>query len=187
MRRPWSEYAPWPFVGVAVLLVILVLLTPILLSVGQPGPVVTRAELVVDRLPGANTTRFYVIGYGEGIRYAGIWVGVASNFVWYGSGSVNWSALRWSTYYNASDVVALAFNSSSNPVAVNVTAYYESSTGNAVYAGEIAFYVGPYSSGSAVYSTSSTSGVFVPAPEPVDNSSQPFHIPLASTGAGSLP
>ena len=185
MRRDWSEYAPWPFVGVAVLLVILILVTPILLSTsGHPAPgVLTEAILVVDRVPGGNVTYFYVVAYGEAIRYAGIQIGVAVNFSWNG-GSVNWSGLRWSEFHNASDTVTVSFNSSSDPVAVNVSASYVSSAGNALYVGELAFYVGPASSGSDVYSVSATAGVFPPAPTPVSNATQPFYIILSTGKAG---
>jgi hypothetical protein len=188
MRRDWSEYAPWPFVGVAVLLVILILVTPILLSTsGHPAPgVLTEATLVVDRVPGQNVTSFYVIAYGEAIRYSGIHVGVAVGFVWNG-GSVNWSALRWSTYHNVSNAVALPFNSSNNPVAVNVSAYYQSSGGNALYVGELAFYVGGGRAASSVYSVSATPGVFAPGPTPVSNATQPFYVILTTSKSGSVP
>lgn len=187
MKRRWTNYAPWPFVGAAILLVILILLTPILVPTGHPAPgVLTEAILVVDRIPGGNTTYFYVIAYGEAIRYAGIWVGVATNFSW-NSGAVNWTGLSWTAYHNATDTVSLAFNSSRNPVAVNVDACYVYPGGNALYGGELAFFVGPSSSGNAVYSSSPTTGVFVPAPKPVDNSSQPFYIILASVSTGCVP
>ena len=187
MRRDWTQYAPWPFVGVAVLLVILILVTPILLSTGtHPAPgVLTEAILVVDRVPGENLTFFYVLAYGEAIRYSGVRVGVADDFGWNG-GSVNWSGLRWTTYHNVSNTVAVPFNSSSNPVAVNVSAHYLSSAGNALYVGELAFYVGQSSSGATVYSSSATPGVFAPAPTPVSNSTQPFYIILTTAKAGGV-
>ncbi len=189
MTRPWSAYAPWPFVGAAVLLVILILLTPILIpTTSHPAPgVLTEAILVVDRIPGENTTQFYVVAYGEAIRYAGIWVGVTGNFSWNGVGSPDWAGLRWTEHHNASNVVALPFNTSSNPVAVNVTAFYVSSSGNAVYGGVLAFYVGPGPSGVSVYSATPTHGVFVPALTPVDNASQPFYVILTTLPAGSVP
>lgn len=189
MTRSWTAYAPWPFVGAAVLLVILILLTPILISTtSHPAPgVLTEAILVVDRVPGENTTQFYVVAYGEAIRYAGIWVGVAENFSWAGAGSPDWAGLQWTEYHNASDVVALPFNSSGNPVAVNVTAYYVSSSGNAVYGGELAFYVGSTSSGPSIYAATATPGVFVPTLTPVNNASLPFYIILTSVPMGSVP
>ncbi|HXY46870.1 MAG TPA: hypothetical protein VEK13_03095 [Thermoplasmata archaeon] len=187
MTPRWTTYAPWPFVGAAVLLVILILLTPILISTGHPAPgVLTEAILVVDRVPGGNVTNFYVVAYGEAIRYADIRVGVSGYFPW-DKGSVNWTALRWLAFHNASDSVALGFNTTWNPVAVNVTAYYESSGGNALYGGELAFDVGPSSSGNAVYSASATAGVYAPAPAAVNNVSQPFYIILTTLTSRSLP
>ena len=188
MTPRWSLYAPWPFVGSAVLLVILILLTPILISTGgHPAPgVLTEAILVVDRVPGVNVTNFYVVAYGEAIRYAEIQVGVSGIFPW-DKGSVNWTAIHWTTFHNASDAVTLGFNCSTNPVAVNVSAYYTSSGGNALYGGELAFYVGPSSSGNAVYSVSGTSGVYAPAPADVNNVSQPFYIILTTLTSRSPP
>lgn len=188
MRRDWSRYAPWPFVGVAILLVILILVTPILLSTGgHPAPgVLTEAILVIDRVPGGNVTYFYVVAYGEAIRYSGIRVGLANDFSW-NRGSVNWSGLRWTTFHNASESVALPFNTTSNPVAVNVSAYYVSAGGNALYVGELAFYVTGSSSGSTMYSTSATSGVFAPGPTPVTNATQPFYIILSTAKPGTTP
>lgn len=190
MKRPWREYAPWPFAGVTVLLVVLILLTPVLISYGQPGPgVLTQAELIVDRVPGVGPTFFYVVGYDSTTRYAGIWVEVAENFSWDGSGSVNWTALNWSERWNVSDAVVVAFNSTSDPVALNVTAYYVSPNGNAVYLGELAFFVGPGPGpmGTALYAASLTAGVYVPSVTPVDNNSLPLRVALALGPSGRVP
>lgn len=191
MKRRWTNYAPWPFVGAAILLVILILVTPILVSTGHPAPgVLTQAILDVDRVPGGDVTNFYVVAYGEAIRYAGIWVGVAENFLWDGSGSLDWTSLHWTIYHNATNVITLAFNSTSNPIALNVSAYYVTSGASAFYVGELAFFVGPAgSSGLAVYAATPTAGVFVPStPTPVDNTHQPFYIILSSVSLpGRLP
>jgi hypothetical protein len=184
MNRRWGAYAPWPFVGVALLLVVLILVTPVLISDGQPAPgVLTQAELIVDRVNGGNTTHFYIRGLGSTVRYAGIRVDVATNFSWSGSGTVNWTALRYSTAENVTEVLSLGFALPDNPVALNISAYYVSPGGNALYVGEVAFYLGPSPgvSGDYLYATSSTSAVAVPSsPTPVDNASLPLPILLAS-------
>lgn len=191
MRRPSGPLAPWPFVGVTVLLVVLIFLTPVLISNGQPAPgVLTQADLIVDRVAGSGATHFYVVGYDSTTRYSGIWVDADENFSWQGAGSVNWTGIRWTDYQNASDVVVLAFNSTGSSVALNVSAYYVSPGGNALYVGELAFYVGTDSSspsGLALYAQSSSAAVYVPSLTPVDNNSLPLRIALAVGSTASVP
>ncbi|MGD0249615.1 MAG: hypothetical protein ABSB97_01810 [Thermoplasmata archaeon] len=177
-----------PFVGATVLLVVLILLTPTLLSISSTGPgVLTQAELIVDRISGNNSSHFYVRGYGSTVRYAGIWIGVATDFAWSGSGSPPWANLTWTTWWNDSDVVTLGFTSLANPVAVNVTAYYTSSGGTAIYVGILAFVVGPGPGGPTLYAASLTSGISVPSSTPVDNNSLPLPVLLAVGSSGSPP
>ena len=191
MNPRWGAYAPWPLVGVALILVVLIVLTPVLVSPGQPAPgVLTQAELIVDRVSGVNATHFYIRGLGTTVRYAGIWVGIAANFSWSGSGNPDWNALRYSTVLNQSEVLSLGFALTENPVALNISAYYVSPGGNALYVGEVAFYVGPASGapGDVLYAASALSGVAVPgSPTPVNNASLPLPILLSSVPPVSMP
>jgi hypothetical protein len=187
-RRDWGAYAPMPFVGATALLLVLLLLTPTLLSINSSGPgVLTQAELIVDRIPGVNLTHFYVRGYGLSTRYVGIWASVASNFSWTGSGSPNWSNLTWASGWNVSDSLSLAFASSENPIALNITAYYQSTGGSATYVGILAFVVAPGPDGTDLYGASMTSGITVPGVTPVDNSSLPLPILLVQGSSGGPP
>jgi len=188
-RRYWGRYAPTPFVGAAVLLFVLILLTPVLISSGQPAPgVLTQAELIVDRVAGSSVTHFYVRALGSTVRYAGIWVGVDENFSWSAAGSPPWSSLNWTTWWNSSEVVSFGFALYGNPVAVNITAFYESPGGTATYIGVLAFFVGTGSSGGPdLFAASSTSGIAVPSSTSIDNSSLPLPILLVQGSSGSLP
>lgn len=184
------RYAPMPLVAVAVLLVVLILITPALLSSGQPAPgILTQAELVVDRLPNNATMHFYVHGLGTTVRYQEIWVGLSSDFGWDGRGSVNWTGLNWTTWQNDSNVIETSLSTRENPVAVNVTAYYVSPGGNAWYVGVIAFFVTLTSSTPQLYLASGGShSVAIPSsPVTVDNSSLPLPITLTLAAHGAPP
>ncbi len=190
MKRRMGRYAPWPLVGVTILLVVLILLTPVLISSGQPAPgVLTQAELIVDRIAGVGETHFYIRGLGSTTRYADIWVGGTSNFRWDGTSPLNWSALRFSTFWNDTNVLSVEFATFAPLIALNITAYYQSPAGDAVYAGELAFLAGPSPSGGGevLYAASATSGVTVSGQIPVDNSTLPLLIVLAHVFPGSLP
>jgi len=190
-RRRIGDFAPLPLAAVATLLIVLILFVPVLISTGQPAPgIFTQAELIVDRISGNGATHLYVHGVGTTSRYTEIWVGLASDFNWSGSGGVPWAHLNWSAWTNQSDVLSLSLMTIENPVAVNVTAYYVSPGGTAWYVGVVAFYVGPApgSSGDDLYYASQTSGVGLPStPTPVDNSSLPLTILLPITGSGRAP
>jgi hypothetical protein len=186
--RSLGRYAPMPFVGAAVLLLVLIVLTPALLTIGSSGPgVLTQAELIVDRVPGGNATHFYVRGYASTVRYAQIWVGIASDFTWSGTGSPPWANLTWKTWQNESDTLSLSFVSFANPVAVNITAYYTSSGGTAVYVGILAFSLGSGPAGPTLFAATSTSGISVPGTTSVDNSSLPLPILLVQSSSGAVP
>jgi hypothetical protein len=190
MRANWGRYAPLPFVGATILLIVLILLTPVLISTGQPAPgIFTEAELIVDRIPGVNATHFYIRALGSTVRYDGIWVGGASNFAWTGLGVPNWTSLKFAMYWNGTTVVTLAFNSTYNPIALNITAYYASPSGNAFYVGELALYSGPGvgPTGQDLYVATSTSGLTVPSATPIDNSTMPLAIVLAIGAGGRVP
>ena len=181
-----SRYAPLPLVAVTVLLVILILITPVLISSGQPGPsLLTQAELVVDRLPGNTTIHFYVHGLGATVRYSSIRIGLSSGaFNWTPSKPVVWRSIDWSIWENHSDVVSTSIESIENPIALNITAFYASSSGNAWYGGIVAFYVASSPSGDVLYGASAMSAVVVPASVPVDNSSLPYPVTLTTVAPG---
>ena len=193
-RRPTGRlgaYAPLPLVGVAALLVVLIVFTPLLvLNTRQPTPgILTQAELVVDREYGNSTMHFYVWALGETIRYDSIHVGIASAFGWAGSSAVAWSNLTWSQWDNASGVLSVIVSTSANPVALNITAHYVSPSGTAWYVGLLAFYVWsstPPGSESLI-AQSGTSGVAVPSSTSVSNSSLPLDILLHNAGSGATP
>lgn len=179
-------YAPWPLVGVTLLLVALIVFTPELESNGhQPGPgILTQAELVVDKLPSNSTLHFYIWALGETIRYDQISLGVATSFIWNGISPVNWTALAWTEWHNQSSVLAEIFNETANPVALNISAHYVSPSGSTWYVGVFAFFIAgpPSSSTESLYSASDTSGVVVPSPITVSNSTLPYDIVLRNAG-----
>jgi hypothetical protein len=184
------RYAPLPFVAVAVLLVVLILITPVLISSGQPAPgILTQAELVVDRLSYNDTMHFYVHGLSTTVRYSSIWFGITGRFNWSATGPVPWRTINWTgaTWSNHSDVLLASMTSVQNPVAVNITAYYVSTSGTAWYGGVVAFYVAPSSGGYTLYGSGESSAVAVPGSTPVDNSSLPLPITLPLVSPGGPP
>jgi hypothetical protein len=184
-------FAPWPLVGVALLLTALVVLTPVLVAnTHQPGPgILTQAELVIDKTASNATVHFYIWALGETIRYAEIHFGVATSFNWTGTTSISWNRLNWTQWHNGSDLLSVIVATTANPVALNVSAYYVSPSGNTWYVGLLAFYVSPSSSssGESLYSATATSGVAVPSPLAVSNSTLPVAILLANVGPGGGP
>jgi len=193
-RRPpgrLGTLAPWPLVGVAVLLVVLILFTPELVSNGlQPSPGIrTQAELVVDKTVTNSSYHFYVWALGETIRYEWISIGVATDLNWTGTGPVPFAALNWTSWHNGSEVLSVIVSTSANPVALNITARYVSPGGNACYEGLLAFYVASTTpTGSeSLYSQSGTSGIAVASPLSVSNDSLPATILLHDAGSGSCP
>jgi hypothetical protein len=189
-RRKFGRFAPMPLVGIALLLVIMIILTPVLLANGKPAPgLLTQAELVVDRTSTNATFHFYVWALGETIRYDQIRVGLATAFNWTGSSAIAWNQLNWTRWYNSSDVLSVIVNSTDDPVALNISAHYTSPSGSTWYAGVVAFYTTVTSppSGESLYSASGTSGVAVPSPFPVNNDTLPVPILLANVGPGTPP
>lgn len=188
-RRRLGRYLPWPLVGVALVLVVLIVLTPVLLSLGgapAAGSVFTQAELVVDRVASANSTHYYVRAEGATVRYAIILVSWATGFTWTGSGSPDWSKLNWTVATNVTNLLTVTVSSGANPIALNVSAYYDSN-GIALYVGVFAFYMTGASGSPAnsLLGVSPTSGVTV---APVTSvSSLPLLIPLADVGATGAP
>jgi hypothetical protein len=195
-RRPglrgWlGYYAPWPVVGVALLLVALVLITPVLLANShQPGPgILTQAELVVDKTSRNSTLHFYIWALGETIRYDDMRVGVATGFNWTGSTPIAWNALNWTDWHNGSDLLSVIVASDANPVALNISVHYVSPSGSTWYVGLLAFYVGLTSPplGESLYSATPTSGVALTSPLAVSNDTLPVAILLADVGPGGAP
>jgi len=183
-----SAYAPVPLVGVALLLVALIVLTPVLVTNShQPGPgILTQAELVVDKTSGNASLHFYVWALGETIRYDQIRLGEASGFNWSGTTPIDWGALNWTVWHNGSDVLSVIVASAANPVALNISVHYISPAGSTWYVGLFAFYVTVTSPplGESLYSATPTSGVAVTSPLAVSNDTLPVAILLADVGPG---
>jgi hypothetical protein len=179
---------PWPLVGVVAILAVLILITPVLISLGGPpaaGSVFTQAELIVDRVAGNDTTHFYVRAIGATARYAQIVVTWASGFNWSGTGAPAWGQLNWTSATNVTNFLAVVIGSTANPIALNVSALY-TSNGIALYVGVFAFYV-TNATGSppdSLLALSPTPNVAVGASTPVAN--LPLVIPLADVGSGGI-
>lgn len=193
-RRRWerlSAYAPLPLVGVAALLVVLIVFTPLLvLNTREPTPgILTQAELVVDKQVDNSTMHFYVWALGETIRYATIDVGLATSFGWAGNTTfAAWGNLTWRQWFNGSDVLSVIASSPANPVALNITAHYVSPSGSAWYVGVLVFYVWSSSppGSESLISQSGTAGVAVTTPLDV-SSDLPVDILLHDAGSGATP
>jgi hypothetical protein len=131
--------AQWPFVGVAVLLVALIFLTPSLLSQpGHPsaGSPASQAELIVDKATSAGPVNVYLRALGI-VRWTNLSVGVlAGNLAWPPppSGSVNWT---WRNWTNASALVSLSLVVAHATFALNVTAVYVDPSGAVVAYGGV--------------------------------------------------
>lgn len=183
-----GRLAPWPLVGVALLLVTLVILTPVLITNShQPGPgLLTQAEVVVDKISANATFHFYVWALGETIRYAKILVGVATSFDWTGTSILSWTNLSWTRWYNDSDALSVIVATDANPVALNISVQYCSALGNAFYVGLLAFYVSLTSGGESLYYATTPSLAVPSSPLTVSNSTLPLPILLSHVGGGSL-
>ncbi|MFZ0829945.1 MAG: hypothetical protein WCB18_04710 [Thermoplasmata archaeon] len=134
-----SRGIQWPFVGVAVLLVVLIILTPNLFS-STSGGLQTRAQLIADRASVSGNTSFYVDSIGTSTRYQSIAVGLAPLPTWPYRGSM--TAVHGWTWTNGTNVLVLVANDRSNPVAVNVTVKYtDPSGGTTEYVGVYGFFL----------------------------------------------
>ncbi|MGA7861434.1 MAG: hypothetical protein WCB19_06215 [Thermoplasmata archaeon] len=121
-----SRQLQWPFIGVVVLLVLLIILTPNLFSSGSAG-LQTRAQLIVERAAPDGNTSFYVESIGTSTLYQSIAVGLAPLPGWPYTGTS--SELRGWAWTNATETLALIATSATNPVALNVTVKYTNPSG----------------------------------------------------------
>jgi hypothetical protein len=183
-REAFQRYLPGPLVATALLLVLLILLTPVLVPSGPPpaGSIETQAVLIVDR-PSSNLTNFYLHALGTTVRFAEIQVRVATGFRW--SDGFPSAPLNWTNVSGGANLVAFQFNSSVNPMAVNVTLLYSTAGSLAYYVGMFAFDIGVPVGGSspALLTVTTTSGTSLAGgvnAEPL--SSLPFAILLADAG-----
>ena len=176
-RQTLSAVVPIPFLAVVVLLIILIFLTPNLVSSGNPpaGSLATEAELVVDHVTDSNVTHLYVKSLGS-VRFMSITLQLATNVTWPVS-LAHRVVFPNGTVWN--DSLAAAIDTRADPFAVNVTAVYVDASGVGVaYVGAYAFNV----SGQSLEGTSLTpSGVAIP-PTPLD--SLPIYILLTSQPGG---
>ncbi len=131
----------WPFVGLAVLMLLLILTTPSLLGVGahSAGSPTTSAELVVYRAVHGDRTDFYVMGV-ETTGFQALRLGLAAIPSWPFQGTPQ--NLTWTHWSNATDSISVSVNSSAPLVAVNATAVFvDAQGGTAEYQGMYAFNV----------------------------------------------
>jgi hypothetical protein len=180
-RAAWARYFPLPFVGVSVLLVLLIFLTPNLLLGGGPaaGSLAAQAELTIDHPPSGNVTHFYVNGLST-VRYEVVQAWMCTNLTWPAPSSL--SNLTWLNASWGTGELAAEFSTSANPVAVNVTATYVDATGSSVeYYAIYEFYLGSGSLQGASLAPGQTSFGSTPL------SSLPVTLLLASTTPGTVP
>jgi hypothetical protein len=180
-RAAWGRLFPLPFVGVSVLLVLLIFLTPNLLLGGRPaaGSLATEAELTIDHPAGGNVTHFYINGLSS-VRYSLIQAQMCTNLSWPAPASqanLTWQNASWGV-----DVLAAVFSTSANPVAVNVTATYTDAAGATVeYYAIYEFDLG----GASLIGTPLAPGQSSFGTTPLD--SLPVTILLATTTPGAVP
>ncbi|MCI4318529.1 MAG: hypothetical protein L3J87_04240 [Thermoplasmata archaeon] len=173
-RERLAALFPWPFVGVAVLLLLLILVTPNLLSSGQPtaGSLSATAEFVVDRVPGSSLTHVYLYGLST-VRYQLLELHISDNVSWPPPAAVR--AIHWTNSTNASHALVLAYATAANPVAFNVTALYVDSAGATVtYAGTFEIYYLP----PTLYVNDLTAGRQGTTTETISSTSAPLNILL---------
>ncbi len=132
-----STRFPIPLVGVAVILALLILLTPVLVSPGGgAGGLLAQADLVVDHPPNSFTTYFDVRAVGV-VRYAEIRIGLNQDYAPNTPGNM----IRWTSWENATNETSLSVSTAQESVAVNVSVYYIPSSGPGVwYYGILACY-----------------------------------------------
>ncbi|MCI4370178.1 MAG: hypothetical protein L3J81_02465 [Thermoplasmata archaeon] len=133
------QWFPTPFVAIVVLLLVLIVLTPNLLSTAAPsaGSLPTEAELIVDRAPSDTQTHLYVRGLGL-VRYTSVEMAVAGNFSWNSLPPLANLSFGPPTTWN--ETLLTSTTTAANPFAVNVTAVYVDASGARVdFVGTFAF------------------------------------------------
>ncbi|MCI4336782.1 MAG: hypothetical protein L3K17_06260 [Thermoplasmata archaeon] len=179
MTNRLGDLFPVPMAGVAVLLVVLIFLTPNLLSAaGGPaaGSLATQAELFIDRTTTGSTTDLYVHGFGD-VRYASITLQIATNVTW--PPPAHLPASSWNTTLTLNETLAAITSTSANPFAVNVTAVYIDSTMTTVW------YLGTYVidvSGGVLSIDALLPGAGSISPTPIDD--LPLALLLSGYGSG---
>lgn len=139
-RRSLEPYFPIPLVGAAVLLAVLILLTPNLLSTSSPtaGSLAAQAELLIDRGPTESvTTDLYLRGIGLA-RYDSLelrWTALN------GSGApATLNGLAWTGAVGSNETLGIQASVDVPAFAVNASAVYVDSSGSGVtYAAQFAF------------------------------------------------
>jgi hypothetical protein len=170
-----------PFVAIVVLLLVLIGLTPNLLSTGAPsaGSLPTEAELIIDRAPSDNLTHLYVHGIGE-VRYTSIAIALDTVLSWPPSGPM--SNLSFGTATTWKNSLAATLSTANDPFAVNITAVFVDSAGTTVdFVGVIAFDVASGTVSQISYVPSSNSITTTPVDQ------LPLSILLETVAPGSTP
>jgi hypothetical protein len=170
-----------PFVAIVVLLLVLIGLTPNLLSTGAPsaGSLPTEAELVIDRAPSDNFTHLYVHGIGE-VRYTSIAISLDTDLTWPPTGPMSNLSFAAPTTWKNSLVATLS--TAHDPFAVNITAVFVDSAGTTVdFVGVIAFDVSSGTVSQISYVPSSNSITTTPVDQ------LPLSILLETVAPGSTP
>ncbi len=170
-RVAWGRYFPMPWVGIAVLLLALIVLTPVLYSSGPPaaGTIFTQAELVVDT--NGTVTHLYLWGVSD-VRYQSLSMGIATGFAW--GHRPSRIPFQWT---NGTEILALVGSSDQGVFAVNVTAVYVSQ-GQACYGGLVAFNL----SATGLATQSFTPGLSTPSL--IGLGALPLSIALPNQGSG---
>ncbi|MGI0055432.1 MAG: hypothetical protein ACREBZ_06945 [Thermoplasmata archaeon] len=185
LPRPPERETRFPalLVGAAVVLALLIVLTPVLINGGGAGTFLTQAEVVVDHPPGGANTTFAIRGVGA-VRYSAIDVGVNDS---YASGT-SVGQLGWNSWWNQSEIVGLIVTTGASSVALRFSVGYVPAGSSTVY-----YYYGvlaaQYNAAQGtLLLTSLAGGLSVPTgPISVSSSDLPLIVPLEYLGAGSPP
>jgi hypothetical protein len=172
---------PIPLVAPAVLLVVLILLTPILFESGPPaaGSLEVQARLIVNPVDSGRYTDFVVRAVGDTVVYREIGTRTSSSFSW--GGICPTTGLNWSAWQNGTNVLTAALNVSGSPIAIEVNATYSEGGQVAIFAAEIAFAIA-----SGTLSYSACYGV-IPGSRSVSLGDTPLVVVLQNWGAGGPP
>jgi hypothetical protein len=166
------RYFPVPFVAAVTLLALLVLLTPNLITFGNPaaGSLETQAYLVVDRASGDNVTHLYLRSLGNA-RYHSVRIDLAIHAPW--PPPANLSAVNWTRSINETNVLVAALATVADPFLANVTVVYVDPAGvTEQYIGEFEFHF----SGGDLNVATFTPGLASVSPTPQDT--LPVYLPL---------